>query len=86
MSPSVEDGEQHVRGPKQVAADRMEGRIGRVTGRIAPGHLGEVMVAVRGGTEAFHAYAADTDDTYLPGARVVIVEYFPPRTVVVAPV
>ena len=63
----------------------MVGLIGRVTGRIAPGHLGEVMVAVRGGTEAFHAYAADTGETYLPGTRIVVVEYHPPRTVVVAP-
>ena len=79
------DGEQHVRGPGTVAASRMEGLTGRVTARIAPGHLGEVMIAVRGGSEAFHAYAADTDDTYLPGRRVVVVEYHPPRTVVVAP-
>jgi len=63
----------------------MEGLTGRVTARIAPGHLGEVMIAVRGGSEAFHAYAADADDTYLPGVRVVVVEYHPPRTVVVAP-
>ena len=63
----------------------MEGLTGRVTGRIAPDHLGEVMIAVRGGAEAFHAYAADRDDTYLPGTRVVVVEYHPPRTVVVTP-
>ena len=29
------------------------GKIGRVTGQIGPGQLGEVMVSVRGGTEAF---------------------------------
>jgi hypothetical protein len=81
----VYDGEQHVRGPGTVAASRMEGLTGRVTARIAPGHLGEVMIAVRGGSEAFHAYAADADETYLPGRRVVVVEYHPPRTVVVAP-
>ena len=68
-----------------MAASRMEGLTGRVTGRVSPGHLGEVMVAVRGGSEAFHAYAADTDEIYLPGQRVVVVEYHPPRTVVVAP-
>ena len=43
------------------------------------------MVPVRGGTEAFHAYAADDDDTIAPGTRIVVVEYFPPRTVVVTP-
>jgi hypothetical protein len=63
----------------------MVGKIGRVTGTVAPGRLGEVMVPVRGGTEAFHAYASDGDDTIALGARVVVVEYFPPRTVVVTP-
>jgi hypothetical protein len=62
----------------------MVGKIGRVTGTIAPGKLGEVMVQVRGGSEAFHAYASDTDETIPPGSRIVVVEYFPPRTVVVA--
>ena len=63
----------------------MVGKMGRVTGTIGPGKLGEVMVEVRGGSEAFHAYAADTDDTIARGARVVVVEYYPPRTVVVTP-
>ncbi len=63
---------------------QMVGKIGRVTGTIAPGKLGEVMVPVRGGTEAFHAYASDTDETIGPGSRIVVVEYHPPRTVVVA--
>jgi hypothetical protein len=61
----------------------MVGKIGRVTGKIAPGVIGEVMVSVRGGTEAFHAYATDGDDEILTGSRIVVVEYFPPRTVVV---
>ncbi len=63
---------------------QMVGKIGRVTGTIAPGKLGEVMVPVRGGTEAFHAYASDADETIAPGNRIVVVEYYPPRTVVVA--
>jgi hypothetical protein len=63
----------------------MIGRVGRVTGTIAPGRIGEVMVAIRGGSEAFNAYSADTEDRIEPGTRVVVVEYFPPRTVVVSP-
>jgi hypothetical protein len=63
----------------------MIGKVGRVTGTIAPGHIGEVMVSVRGGSEAFHAYAADSGTTITAGSRVVVVEYFPPRTVVVSP-
>jgi membrane protein implicated in regulation of membrane protease activity len=68
-----------------LASEEMIGRMGRVTGTIAPDRLGEVMIAIRGGSEAFHAYAADTADTISPGTRVVVVEYFPPRTVVVTP-
>jgi hypothetical protein len=64
----------------------MIGKVGRVTGTIAPQRLGEVMLPVRGGSEAFHAYAADREETIAPGTRVVVVEYFAPRTVVVTPV
>lgn len=42
-----------------AADSEMIGKIGRVTGRIAPGETGEVMIAVRGGTSAFHAHPAD---------------------------
>jgi hypothetical protein len=61
----------------------MVGKMGRVTGTITPGGLGEVMVPVRGGSEAFHAYGADSDETITRGSRIVVVEYYPPRTVVV---
>jgi len=61
----------------------MVGKAGRVTGRIAPGSVGEVMVPVRGGTEAFHAYGADGDEEIPPGTRVVVVDYLPPRVVIV---
>jgi hypothetical protein len=63
----------------------MIGKAGRVTGTIAPGRVGEVMVPVRGGTEHFHAYAADDDETIAAGTSVLVVEYFPPRKVVVTP-
>jgi len=63
----------------------MVGKVGRVTGTVQPGRLGEVMVPVRGGSEAFHAYAADGEATIGVGTRVVVVEYFAPRTVVVTP-
>lgn len=63
----------------------MLGKVGRVTAAVAPGRVGEVMVSVRGGTEAFNAYANDSTETIPSGTRVVIVEYYPPRTVVVSP-
>ena len=66
-----------------MADQTMIGKMGRVTGTISSGKLGEVMVPIRGGSEAFHAYAADTDDVLIPGTRIVVVEYHPPRTVVV---
>lgn len=66
-----------------VADQTMIGKMGRVTGTIGPGRLGEVMIQVRGGSEAFHAYASEGDDTLSTGTRIVVVEYYPPRTVVV---
>jgi hypothetical protein len=60
------------------------GRVGRVTGEIAPKRVGEVMLSIRGGSEAFHAYALDTDSNIPKGSRVVVVEYHPPRTVIVS--
>lgn len=68
-----------------MADQRLIGKTGRVTGRVGPGRIGEVMVAVRGGTEAFHAYSADAEEI-VTGTRVLVVEVLPPRTVVVTPV
>jgi hypothetical protein len=68
-----------------LADQVMIGKMGRVTGTIGPGKLGEVMVSVRGGSEAFHAYAVESESTINTGTRIVVVEYFPPRTVVVTP-
>jgi hypothetical protein len=62
----------------------MVGRRGRVTGKVAPGQVGEVMLPVRGGTEAFYAYPA-TGEVIEVGTPVVVVDYDPPRTVYVAP-
>lgn len=64
--------------------DDVIGKIGRVTGTVGPGRVGEVMVSVRGGSEAFHAYAHARDTTFERGDRVVVVEYHPPRTLVVS--
>jgi hypothetical protein len=68
-----------------MADHQLVGKTGRVTGRIGPNRLGEVMISVRGGTEAFHAYAADDADEITTGRRVLVLEYLPPRTVVVTP-
>ena len=39
-----------------TADSSVVGKVGRVTGRVAHGSVGEVMVGVRGGSEAFFAY------------------------------
>jgi hypothetical protein len=65
--------------------DSLLAKVGRVTGRIAPGAIGEVMLPVRGGSEAFSAYAVDTEAVIPVGARVVVIDYEAPRTVRVQP-
>ncbi|MCT9934851.1 hypothetical protein N5079_32060 [Planotetraspora sp. A-T 1434] len=62
----------------------MVGRQGRVTGKIGPGLVGEVMVPIRGGVEAFYAYPSVPDEEIAVGALIIVVEYSPPRTVYVA--
>ena len=59
------------------------GRTGRVTGKIGPGLVGEVMIAIRGGSEAFNAYPY-VDEVIPVGTLVVVMEYHEPRTVYVA--
>ena len=63
----------------------MIGKQGRVSGRVAPGLVGEVMITVRGGSEAFHAYSATPDQEIPKGTLVIVVEYQAPRTVYVEP-
>jgi hypothetical protein len=60
-------------------------KTGRVTGRISPGAIGEVVIPVRGGSEAFHAYAVEPGEIIEAGTRVVVVEFEEPRTVRVMP-
>jgi hypothetical protein len=60
------------------------GSHGRVTatGAIRPGKVGEVMIAIRGGVEAF--LARDVDGGGIEAyEEVAVVDYEPPRTVVV---
>jgi hypothetical protein len=59
------------------------GKIGRVTGRVAPGDVGEVMLPIRGGTSAYHAHPADGVTVYPVGSKVLVVDYRSPQTVFV---
>lgn len=54
------------------------GKIGRVTVPIPPGGPGEVMLPVRGGTEAFAAWS---DQPVPKHSQVVVVDALSPRSV-----
>ena len=59
------------------------GTRGRVTGTIGPGLIGEVLISVRGGVEAFYAYPADPAERIDMGTQVLVVDFEEPRTVYV---
>ena len=63
----------------------MIGRTGRVTGRVAPGTVGEVTLQIRGGSEAFYAYASSSSMIIAKGVKVRVDDYQPPQTVFVSP-
>lgn len=72
-------------GPYPVTMDdaSMVGLMGRVTGTVGPGLVGEVIVRVRGGAEHFLAYPATGSARIERGTVVMVVEYLAPRTVYV---
>jgi hypothetical protein len=62
---------------------RLTGKIGRVTGRIEPGTIGEVMLPYLGGTMAFHAHPFDKTSCFAVGDEVLVIYFEPPQTVYV---
>jgi len=65
-------------------ADRsLTGKMGRVTGEIGPGTIGEVMLPFHGGTTAFYAHPYDGSSIFPIGSRVLVIYYEPPQTVFV---
>jgi hypothetical protein len=60
------------------------GKVGRLSGAIEPGGMGEVMIPIRGGTEAYYAYAPNPEESIPEGTRVIVVDHEPPRTVIVS--
>ena len=61
----------------------LTGKIGRVTGRIGPGTIGEVMLPYLGGTMAFHANPFDKASAFEVGDEVLVIYFEPPQTVYV---
>jgi hypothetical protein len=69
-----------------VSADNtVLAKVGRVTGQIEPGTIGEVLLPIRGGSEAFYAFAVDPAAVIPLGTRVIVIDFEPPRTVRVQP-
>jgi hypothetical protein len=64
------------------AGQNLIGTVGRVTVPIPAGGLGEVLLPVRGGTEAFAALA---DEPIRKHTVVIVVECPSARAVIVAP-
>jgi hypothetical protein len=52
-----------------LADHKLIGKVGRVTGAILPGKLGEIMIPIRGGSESYFAYPADPKETIDQGTR-----------------
>ncbi|MFJ4340737.1 MULTISPECIES: hypothetical protein [unclassified Streptomyces] len=64
----------------------MVGLLGRVTGTVGPGLVGEVIVRIRGGAEHFLAHPAVPKERIEIGTVVTVMEHLPPRTVYVTAV
>lgn len=62
--------------------DETVGKIGRVSVPVAPGVAGEVIIQIRGGSEAFTAYTQG-EEPLAVNSRVVVVEQLSARTVLV---
>ena len=67
-----------------MAAD-VVGKLGRVTADITPGHLGEVLIEVRQGSERFLARSSDAAAIIRKHAQVIVVGSLGARTVEVEP-
>jgi membrane protein implicated in regulation of membrane protease activity len=65
-----------------VPGDDAVGKMGRVSVPISEGVPGEVIIQIRGGSEAYTAYT-DGDEPLAVNSRVVVVEQLSSRTLLV---
>lgn len=65
-----------------MGIDSVVGTVGQVTVPIPDGGPGEVVVAIRGGSEA---YAAWSDEPIPKHTQVLVIEQTAPRSVLVTP-
>ena len=75
----------YTQGVEVAVALDVVGKVARVTADITPGHLGEVLIEVRQGTERFLARASDSTLTIPRHAQVIVVGSLGGRTVEVEP-
>ena len=64
------------------SADETVGRVGRVSVPISQGVAGEVIIQIRGGSEAYTAYT-QTEEPLAVNTRIVVVEQLSSRTLLV---
>ena len=62
-----------------MAEKSLIGKTGSITGKVAPHTTGEVVVAVRGGTEYYFARSVDGQEVIERGSHVLIVNAAPGR-------
>jgi len=70
--------------PAEPPVSRLIGLTGLVTTTIPAGGMGQVRLAVDGGTSTFNAYGANAGVPVPRGTRVTVVDHHPPRTLVVS--
>jgi hypothetical protein len=68
-----------------MSDDDLTGLVGRVSVPIPTSGAGEVILSVRGGSEAFTAYTQG-DEELVKNARAVVIEQTGPHTVLVTAV
>lgn len=66
-----------------MTRSKYDGQRGRVSGKVAPGTTGEVILEINPGTNAFFAQPADGSSTYDIDSLVEVVWFVPPQTVYV---
>ena len=68
-----------------MTREGLDGKLGRVTGTVRPGRIGEVMLAVGNRVEAYYALAYDGTETIDRGTECIVVDVHPElsRTVLV---
>jgi hypothetical protein len=68
-----------------TTSEGLDGKLGRVSGTVRPGHIGEVILAVGNRVEAYYALPYDGSETIDRGTECIVIQTHPQlsRTVLV---